>query len=106
VDDGHKIRLKLLAKQMVIAVEILDAVQAQAFNLHIAKHPASEWVKEFQANNSSSSLEFADSTIPPRKGANAVAGTKSSKATATAQPATSFPSNHQDDDLIDIKIRA
>jgi hypothetical protein len=106
VDDGHKIRLKLLAKQMIIAVEILDAVQAQAFNLHIAKHPASEWVKEFQANSSSNSSELADSTMPPRKGASTVAGTKNPEATATAQPETSFPSSHEDDDLIDIKIRA
>ena len=36
---------------MVSAVEILDAVQARAFDLHIAKHPAKEWVKELQANS-------------------------------------------------------
>ncbi|KAJ3861324.1 hypothetical protein EV359DRAFT_84438 [Lentinula novae-zelandiae] len=47
-DDGHKIRLKLLEKQMVQAIEILDALQARAFDLYMVNNPALEWVKSFQ----------------------------------------------------------
>ncbi|KAJ4469543.1 hypothetical protein J3R30DRAFT_1566854 [Lentinula aciculospora] len=47
-DDGHKIRLKVLEKQMVQAVETLDAIQARAYDLHMANDPAREWVKSFQ----------------------------------------------------------
>ncbi|KAF7342643.1 hypothetical protein MSAN_02021100 [Mycena sanguinolenta] len=48
VDDGHKIRLKLLAKQMVRAVEIRDALEARAMALHLENDPAKEWMHEFQ----------------------------------------------------------
>ncbi|KAH7870590.1 uncharacterized protein C8R40DRAFT_632510 [Lentinula edodes] len=38
-DDGHKTRLKLLEKQMVQAIEILN---------HTVNNPAREWAKSFQ----------------------------------------------------------
>jgi hypothetical protein len=49
VDDGHKIRIKILAKQMSEGVEIRDALEAQALRLHIKDHPAKDWIEEFQA---------------------------------------------------------
>ena len=84
---------------MVSAVEILDAVQARAFNLHIAKHPAKEWVKEFQAN---SELDPED-PMPLVKEAIA-RHLKNLKVATQRQP--SGASGHHDDDLIDMKIRA
>jgi hypothetical protein len=89
VDDGHKIRLKLLAKQMISAVEIPDAVQARAFELYIANHPAKGWVKEFQANR----MPLVKETITHQN----------LKAATQRQP--SGASGNRDDDLIDMKTR-
>ncbi|RDB30516.1 hypothetical protein Hypma_007277 [Hypsizygus marmoreus] len=50
-DDGHKIRLKVLAKDMVKTIETLDSLHTRAFELYIADNPASEWAKSFQAEN-------------------------------------------------------
>lgn len=91
--------MKLLAKQMVSAVEILDAVQARAFDLYIAKHPAKEWVKEFQANT------VLDPEDPmPLAGEDFLRHLKNLKVTTQRLP--SGASGHRDDDLIDMKIRA
>ncbi|KAJ7194966.1 hypothetical protein GGX14DRAFT_377441 [Mycena pura] len=49
VDDGHKIRIKLLAKQMTVGVELRDALEAQALALHLTTNPAKDWMHEFQA---------------------------------------------------------
>ncbi|KAJ6541632.1 hypothetical protein B0H19DRAFT_1212808 [Mycena capillaripes] len=46
VDDGHKIRIKLLAKQMTEGVEIRDALEARAMVLHMEHHPAQYWMEE------------------------------------------------------------
>ncbi|KAJ7166953.1 hypothetical protein C8R46DRAFT_951572 [Mycena filopes] len=48
VDDGHKIRIKVLAKQMSQGVEIRDALEARAMALHLKDHPAKEWAEKFQ----------------------------------------------------------
>ncbi|KAJ7674352.1 hypothetical protein B0H17DRAFT_1161752 [Mycena rosella] len=48
VDDGHKMRIKVLAKQMIYAVEIRDALEARALRLHMGNHPAKEWMEDFQ----------------------------------------------------------
>ena len=34
MDDGHRRRLKLLEREMVRAVEVLDALQARAYQLY------------------------------------------------------------------------
>ncbi|KAF9233643.1 hypothetical protein BU15DRAFT_79892 [Melanogaster broomeanus] len=39
VDDGHKMRLKLLKKEMVKAVDALDGLQARAFKLYMPESP-------------------------------------------------------------------
>ncbi|KAJ7718258.1 hypothetical protein B0H16DRAFT_1609539 [Mycena metata] len=48
VDDGHKIRIKVLAKQMTEGVEIRDALEARAMLLHLKDHPAKDWAEQFQ----------------------------------------------------------
>ncbi|KAJ7447833.1 hypothetical protein FB451DRAFT_1188122 [Mycena latifolia] len=63
VDDGHKIRVKVLAKQMAEAVEIRDALEARALRLHLDDHPAKDWVKEFQGTP----LEEEDEGPKPRE---------------------------------------
>ncbi|KAJ6595176.1 hypothetical protein DFH09DRAFT_1413150 [Mycena vulgaris] len=44
VDDGHKIRIKVLAKQMAQGVELRDALEARALNLHLGDHPGGDWI--------------------------------------------------------------
>jgi hypothetical protein len=51
VDDGHKIRMKVLEKQMIEAVEALDALQERAFTLRVADDPAKQWINEFQSSD-------------------------------------------------------
>ena len=46
VDDGHKIRLKVLAKEMVRGVEILDSLQSRAYDLYVQKNPFPAWLSE------------------------------------------------------------
>ncbi|KAJ3878500.1 hypothetical protein F5051DRAFT_488002 [Lentinula edodes] len=41
-------KLPLLEKQMFQAKEILDALQARTFDLHMVNNPAREWVKSFR----------------------------------------------------------
>ncbi|KAK0480209.1 hypothetical protein IW261DRAFT_1336046 [Armillaria novae-zelandiae] len=59
IDDGHKIRLKLLTKKMLEAVEIRDALERRAVTLHMKDNPGREWMEEFQ----SEVLESQESTI-------------------------------------------
>ena len=43
VDDGHKHRIKKLAKDMIKGVELLDVIERRAYALYIEKHPLPEW---------------------------------------------------------------
>ncbi|KAJ7919219.1 hypothetical protein B0H13DRAFT_2320636 [Mycena leptocephala] len=49
VDDVHKMRIKILAKQMTEGVVIRDALEARAMALHLETHPAKDWMHDFQA---------------------------------------------------------
>lgn len=44
MDDGHKMRIKVLAKQMIQGVEIRDALEARAQSLHLGDHPGGDWI--------------------------------------------------------------
>ncbi|KAJ7478764.1 hypothetical protein B0H11DRAFT_2234218 [Mycena galericulata] len=61
VDDGHKIRINVLAKQMSEGVEIRDALEARAMALYVKDDPAQDWMHEFQAT----SLDDEDSGPNP-----------------------------------------
>ena len=50
VDDGHKIRIKLLAKEMVKAVETLSILHTRALDLYVASNPDCDWIQP-QKNN-------------------------------------------------------
>ncbi|KAK0194073.1 hypothetical protein F5146DRAFT_418311 [Armillaria mellea] len=64
IDDGHKIRLKLLAKKMSEAVEIRDALEARALTLHMKDHPGREWMEDFQSEGPESQESTID--LSPR----------------------------------------
>lgn len=43
--------MKVLEKQMIEAVEALDALQERAFTLRVTDDPAKEWIDEFQSSD-------------------------------------------------------
>ncbi|KAK7019985.1 hypothetical protein R3P38DRAFT_2972132 [Favolaschia claudopus] len=49
VDSGHKMRLNILEKRMVQGVEIRDALETKAMQIHLEEHPAKDWIEEFRA---------------------------------------------------------
>lgn len=106
VDDGHKIRMKVLAKQMVAAVETLDALQGRAFDLKTANDPSREWVKEFQASSPFDlppAGESKSQEMPSLE--NFILTDRSSRGQGNAVGRSS-ESSSVDDDLIDIALRA
>ncbi|KAI0057396.1 hypothetical protein BV25DRAFT_1437724 [Artomyces pyxidatus] len=48
IDDAHKMRLKVLAKRMVGAVEVLNALLTRAFEIRMDSDPKKSWVQSFQ----------------------------------------------------------
>jgi hypothetical protein len=83
---------------MIEAVDILDALQARAFEIYIADHPAKEWNKEFRSSNPTGSNDSASNmnalspmNVPPK---------------SEVQLGTSNAGRSPDDDLIDMDIRA
>lgn len=103
VNDGHKIRLKVLAKNMVEAVDTLRDIQARALDLYIADNPGSEWMKPVQSSNifddkpisTEEVVEAAQQPLPndPKN----FAGTLSASKKSTRSSALA------DEDLIDVK---
>ncbi|KAK7036699.1 hypothetical protein VNI00_011364 [Paramarasmius palmivorus] len=63
VDDGHKIRLKVLAKQMRKTVELLNEIQRRAFDLYVERHPESNLVDGLKRVSLSSSLPEAKNDL-------------------------------------------
>jgi hypothetical protein len=103
VDDGHKIRLKVLAKKMVEAVDILSNIQARALDLYVADNPGTEWMKPVQSSNifddkpiSTEEIVEAAQRILPKDRKNS-AGTLSASEKSTRSSALA------DKDLIDVK---
>ncbi|KAJ7067304.1 hypothetical protein C8F01DRAFT_1051765 [Mycena amicta] len=71
VDEGHKMRLKILERRMVEGVEIREAIETRAMRLHLQAHPAKEWAFEFQQSLNAepttstqfdAAINFADKT--------------------------------------------
>jgi hypothetical protein len=106
VDDGHKIRLKVLAKKMVEAVDTLSDIQARALDLYIADNPGTEWMKPVQSSNifddkpisTEEIVEATQRTLP--NDSNNFAGTLSASEKSMRSSALA------DEDLIDVKIQS
>ncbi|KAF5334781.1 hypothetical protein D9611_012915 [Ephemerocybe angulata] len=45
VDDGHKIRIKVLAKEMEKANRVIEKLGQRVLELYIVEHPEAEWAK-------------------------------------------------------------
>ncbi|KAJ7155155.1 hypothetical protein C8R46DRAFT_1227108 [Mycena filopes] len=95
VDDGHKIRINLLAKRMAEGVEIRDALEARAMALHMESHPARDWMHQFQG---SSELEIGSEDTRGVDGLVAYIREHDKKLRAEA-------ALHADDDLIALQLR-
>ncbi|KAJ7146613.1 hypothetical protein C8R44DRAFT_973341 [Mycena epipterygia] len=94
VDDGHKIRIKVLAKQMTEGVEIRDSLEARALELHKGEHPAKNWIEEFQTTP----LDEEDEGLQPGDDIFAYLRSKQDKIRAQA-------ALNEEDDLIGLQLR-
>jgi len=98
VDDGHKIRIKLLAKEMIRGVETIDALQAKAYLLHTQTNPLPSWA------------QTENSELPPTFSAENMINISESKEAPTGagrrliKPAEG--SEAEDQDLVDLELRA
>ncbi|KAG1769115.1 hypothetical protein EV702DRAFT_1142374 [Suillus placidus] len=107
VDDGHKDRLRFLAKKMAKAVDTLNDLQARALELHIANDPGSEWMKPVQ-----SPKNFDDEPISTEEIVEAAAqrtlpnDQKNSTRTLSTSKKSAGSSALADEDLIDLEHRA
>ncbi|KAG2143585.1 hypothetical protein DEU56DRAFT_242494 [Suillus clintonianus] len=107
VDDGHKIRLKVLAKEMVKAVEALNALQARALDLYIANNPGCEWTKPVESPKSFGDEPISTEEIVDKAAQQSLPNDRS-KMSARPLPAmkSTESSAPEDDDLIDLEHRA
>ncbi|KDR71431.1 hypothetical protein GALMADRAFT_143708 [Galerina marginata CBS 339.88] len=72
IDDGHKMRLKLLEKELVRGVETIDNLQSRAYELHLAKNPRPDWAaspkmseeSQLHAENIIQAAQRMDNTKP------------------------------------------
>ncbi|KAJ7192654.1 hypothetical protein GGX14DRAFT_594242 [Mycena pura] len=94
-DDGHKMRIKLLARRMTEGVEIRDALEARAMEIHMQEHPAKDWIQEFQTM----SLDHDDDG--PQSGEDMLAYLRSTQQKLREEQGAVS----EDDDLIALKKR-
>lgn len=66
MDDGHKIRLKVLAKQMRSCVEIMDALQRRATELYIKQNSSNDWICEPWMNQESTVKQYWSINYPAK----------------------------------------
>ena len=105
VDDGHKIRLNLLHKEMVKAVEALDKLHGHAYELYTSNSAsASEFLKAQDIPSISYIPRSVEDTIQMTQSANHVHNlVGGDKARKLISPAT-LPETG-DEDLMDIELR-
>ncbi|KAJ3851104.1 hypothetical protein EV368DRAFT_74789 [Lentinula lateritia] len=103
-DDGHKIRLKLLEKRMVQAIEILDALQARAFDLYMLSNPAREWVKSFQTTPLIPTSSENEDLLAIKSITKSIEPTPQNEQQRESVPKAGI--NTVDADLIEIELRA
>jgi hypothetical protein len=106
VDDGHKIRLKVLAKKMVEAVDILNDLQARALDLYIANNPDSKWMKPVQSPNNFDHEPISTEEIVEATQRTLSKDRKNSAGTLSASETSTTSSAIADEDLIDLEHRA
>jgi hypothetical protein len=87
------------------AVEILDALQARAWELHIVDDPAQRWVKDFQATSTIRLERGVDSILAPRSEAK-TANVVEPQNSTDVEPNLPSSTSEEEDDLIQLAIRA
>jgi hypothetical protein len=99
VDDGHKFRLKLLRREMVEAVDILDRLKARAFKLYMPDCPLHDMNNIVQST--------FDPDLPRRTTEEVVEIHQSTERLSNAGKKLLTPTpGTGDEDLIDIALRA
>jgi len=97
VDSGHRIRIKLLAKEMIRGVETRYALEAKAYLLHTQTNPLPSWA------------QIENSEFPPIFSAENMINISESKEIPGAGRRLIKPaegSEAEDQDLVDLELRA
>ncbi|KAK0205056.1 hypothetical protein DFS33DRAFT_727936 [Desarmillaria ectypa] len=102
IDDGHKIRLKVLARKMLEAVEIRDALEAHALTLHMKNDLGREWMEDSESQAFPFGDPESESAIDLSPEAIAEFYNRSIGEKADGKPGNN---TLQEDDLIDLKLR-
>ncbi|OAX38293.1 hypothetical protein K503DRAFT_770624 [Rhizopogon vinicolor AM-OR11-026] len=104
-DDGHKKRIKALAKKMVTAVEILSSLQERALDLYVASNPGCDWMRPVQLpKNFGSTVDpIPTETIVEAAQPKIHLPNYGSKTRMLSAPRSSEPA---DEDLIDLEHQA
>ena len=101
MDAGHKKRLKILAQEMIRAVEALDLIQERMLELYITENPECEWHKDVKTWKDFSS----DIAEVERISTEMSAAKRVEQSSETWIPA-GVRSSDKEGDLIDIHLRA
>ncbi|KAF8056631.1 hypothetical protein FPV67DRAFT_1729807 [Lyophyllum atratum] len=108
-DDGHKIRIKVLAKEMGKAVDGLDGLYTRASELHFAQSTAvPEWVKSSRSESRpASDSGNLSSGVTTKSTQSVMADIDALKLSDDSKAPPHIPptSEMEDDDLIDVELK-
>ncbi|KAF9471800.1 hypothetical protein BDN70DRAFT_998483 [Pholiota conissans] len=111
VDDGHKLRLKILTKEMIRGVEALDGLEARAYKLHFEQNPLPDWAEAALSPPSSEGMSLraqllsADITVA-KSWQRGIEGPQIAhlKAITAKKPARTSGAGDEEADLIDLEL--
>ncbi|KAF6740828.1 hypothetical protein DFP72DRAFT_1057073 [Ephemerocybe angulata] len=108
VDDGHKIRIKILAKEMERANRVIEKLGEHVLELYIEEHPEAEWAKSPESQR-----VWKHAQAQKSQPSNTTQGTSFPAGRGTA-PSTSAAGNDvdveisedEDEDLVELAYQA
>ena len=99
-DDGHKIRVKVLAKEIERGIKSLNALQTRAYKLHIAEKPIPPgWVELEEP------LDASDTNKPTWNADSTTISQFVAAAGGRWQEAQTHDTEEEEEDIIDLKLR-
>jgi hypothetical protein len=98
-------RVKVLAKDMVAALEIMDALEKKAFDLYVSKYPEHHWVKE-QLSQQQAAPQAPEYELPSAKHVVEAVDAGGATAFSNLKGLIENGDGGDEDDLIEMKIRA
>ena len=100
MDDGHKMRVKVLAKEIDKGIKALNALHTHAYNLYVEENSLPDWV-----NHSSSEPADAPDTSEPTLGAESFKDSSNFVPAGVRQSRAHSTEDDADEDIIDLKLQ-